>query len=58
MIYKAELKNGESLTFSLYNYHYQNVELKYQFDIDFINIIALYEKVENEYREVLKIKYQ
>lgn len=50
MIYKAELKNGESLTFSVYNYHYQDVDLKYQFDTDFINIIALYEKAENEYR--------
>lgn len=50
MTYKIELKTEKSLIFSVYNFHYQDIDLKYQFDTDFINIIALYEKAEDEYR--------
>jgi len=50
MTYKLDLKTGESIFFSVFNYHYQDIDLKNQFDIDYINIIALYEKTKIEYK--------
>lgn len=50
MEYRLKLKNEKIATFSIYNYHYQDIDLKNQFDIDFINLIALFEKTENEFR--------
>ena len=50
MTYELKLKNEKIATFSVYSYHYQDIDSKNQFDIDFINLIALYEKTENEFR--------
>ena len=55
MTFTVYLKTGESINFSVYNYHYQNIDLKNQFNIDYINIIALYEKTNIEYKLITQV---
>lgn len=50
MQFKIILKNNEPVYFSIYNYHYQDPDLKLQFDTDLINLIVLYKKEESGYR--------
>ena len=54
MIYKIELDNGQLEDFTVYKYHYKNVDLKEQFDSEFPNICALYKKV-NDHIELIRL---
>ena len=47
MVYKIVLDNGQKEDFVVYKYHYQDVNLKEQFDSEFPNICALYKKVDD-----------
>src|SRR5688572_10376570 len=49
MIYHAPLGNGENIAFVVYDYHYQDREVKRKLESTYPNIVVLLKKTDNTY---------